>query len=253
MKPVSAEKGLGVGRSTLLFMLGLFLAILVFPVAFSASTLLGYILGFIAIILAAILIVRRGGKNLPLVLGVVLLIISLMSIGGTFIIHASVYTVSKAMEEVLRTQTVEAGLGVPLRVDKWEITIEDVKEAKYIKSGNSFYGSKEGMKIILVKLRIRNVGKEVSSASDVWDFLLVSDKNKSYEDVYPFSLEWLFEPSEEVRTTAIEYSGLDTSASLAPGSYIEGQLLFQIPVDESPEELYFKVGVIGPKQVRVRL
>ena len=256
MKPVPAEKGLGVGKSILFFVLGFFLAILVFPVAFFASILLGYILGFIAIILATVLIARRGGKNLPLILGVILLVISLISIGGTLIIHAGVYTVSKAMEaveEVIRTQTVETGLGAPLRVDEWEITIKDVKEAKYIRRDDSFYGSKEGMKIILVELRIRNVGKEVRSASSIWDFLLVSDKNKSYENIFLTDLEWLFDPSEEVKATAMMYSSLDIFSSLAPESYIEGHLLFQIPADESPKELYFKVGVIGPKQVRVRL
>jgi len=253
VKAVSVEKGLGTGKSILLFVLGLFLAILVFPVAFFASALLGYILGFIAIILAIVLIAKRGSKNLSLILGAVLLVLSLISVGGTFVIHASVYTVSKAVEEVVRTQTVEVGLGVPLKVEEWEITVEDVKETRYIRSGDSFYGSKEDMKIILVKLKIRNVGKEVSSASDIWGFTLVSDKNKSYEDIYPLSLEWLFEPTEEVKAAAIKYSGLDTSASLAPGTYIEGHVLFQIPVDESPEELYFKVGVIGLKQVRVKL
>jgi len=253
IRPVSVERGLGVGKSILLFVLGLFLAILVFPVAFFASALLGYILGFIAIILAAILIAKRGSRNLPLVLGVVLLILSLVSIGGTAVIHAGVYTVSKAVEEVVRTETVEASVGTPLRIDEWEIIIKNVKEAKYIKSDDSFYGSKENMKIVLVELRIRNVGKEVSPASEIWDFLLVSDKNKSYEDIYPVNLEWIFKPSEEVKAAAIKYSGLDTSTSLAPGTDIEGHILFQIPEDESPDKLYFKVGVIGPKQVRVKL
>jgi len=167
--------------------------------------------------------------------------------------HASVYTISKAVEEAVKTETIEAGLGTPLRIDKWEITIKNVDEARYIKSDDSFYGSKENKKIVLVELRIRNVGKEVSSASDIWDFLLVSDKNKSYEDIYPVNLEWIFEPSEEVKASAIDYSSLDISTSLAPGTDIEGHILFQIPVDDSPEELYFKVGVIGPKQVRVKL
>jgi len=71
-----SREGFGTGKSILLFVLGLFLAILVFPVAFFASAFLGYVLGFIAIILAAVLIAKRGGRNLPLVLGVVLLILS---------------------------------------------------------------------------------------------------------------------------------------------------------------------------------
>jgi hypothetical protein len=250
---MSKEGGLGTGKSIILFVLGLFLTILVFPTALFGSALLGYILGIIAMILAVLLIIKRGGKSLPLALGIVLLIVSLISIGGTAIIHASIYVVHKAVEEVARTQTVEASPGAPLKSDDWEITIEYVKEAKYIKSGESFYGSKEGMKIVLVKIRIKNVGKEVRSASDVWDFVLVTDENKSYETVYPASLEWLLTPTEEIKANSVEYSSLETSTSLAPETYTEGHILFQIPTDESPKELYFKIGIIGPKQVKIKL
>lgn len=58
VKPVPVEKGLGTGKSILLFVLRLLLAILVFPVAFFASALLVCILGLIAIILAIVLIIR---------------------------------------------------------------------------------------------------------------------------------------------------------------------------------------------------
>ena len=81
--------------------------------------------------------------------------------------HAGIYVVGKAVEEAVRTQTVEACMGAPLRVDNWEVTIESIKEVKYIKSGGSFYSSKEPMKIIMIKLKVRNIGEEVSSASDI--------------------------------------------------------------------------------------
>jgi len=63
----------------------------------------------------------------------------------------------------------------------------------------------------------------------------------------------LFSPSGEVKTTSIEYSILENSTSLAPGTYFEGCILFHVPLDESPRELYFKIGIIGQKQVKVKI
>jgi|GEM_PF-4104377 len=55
------------------------------------------------------------------------------------------------------------------------------------------------------------------------------------------------------RTTSKEYSFLEISTSLAPRTYTEECILFQIPLDESPKELYFKLGIIGPKQIKIKL
>jgi hypothetical protein len=63
----------------------------------------------------------------------------------------------------------------------------------------------------------------------------------------------LFSLSEEVKATSIEYSILENSTSLARGAYIEGCILFHVPLDESPRELYFKTGIIGQKQVKVKI
>jgi hypothetical protein len=46
---------------------------------------------------------------------------------------------------------------------------------------------------------------------------------------------------------------LEASTSLAPGTYVEGCILFHVPLDESSRELYFKIEIIGPKQVKIRL
>jgi energy-converting hydrogenase Eha subunit B len=63
-----------------LFVVGLLLAALVFPVAFFASAALGYIFGVIALAIGVWLAVKRAGKTLPLVLGIVLAVITLKSI-----------------------------------------------------------------------------------------------------------------------------------------------------------------------------
>ena len=62
----------------------------------------------------------------------------------------------------------------------WEITVLGVKEAKYLKSDDSYYAANEGQKAVVVTLRIRNIGKETKT-SDIWDFIIVTNANKSYE------------------------------------------------------------------------
>jgi hypothetical protein len=46
---------------------------------------------------------------------------------------------------------------------------------------------------------------------------------------------------------------LNTFASIAPGTQIEGDILFAIPQNEEPQKLHFKVGIIGPAEVIVTL
>ena len=87
----------------------------------------------------------------------------------------------------------------------------------------------------------------------VWQFTLITDKNKSYDRIYPLGLRLIFKPGEEVKAKAIKYRDLGLSKSIAPNTGIEGHILFQIPIEENPRELYFKVGIIGPIQAKVTL
>jgi type IV secretory pathway TrbD component len=54
-------------KVVVLFVVGLLLAVLVFPVAFFVSAALGYIFGVIALVVGVWLAVKRAGKTLPLV------------------------------------------------------------------------------------------------------------------------------------------------------------------------------------------
>lgn len=251
----AARKELSTGKAVALFILGLLFAILVFPIAFVVSAGLGYILGIMAIVFSIILMIRRGGRTLPLALGALLLVISLVSITGTAVIHIGAYAAVKAVEEIARTETTEAGVRTSIRTDKWEIVVEEVLETTYIKSDKSFYGAEEGMKLILIRLKIKNIGKEVESALDIGDFTLTTNLNRSYNDVYPINIKWILTPEEEAKAQAeaVEYHGLELMASIAPNTYTEGDILFQIPINEIPEVLYFRIGVISPTQVKVKL
>ncbi|MCC6057064.1 MAG: hypothetical protein LM583_10355, partial [Desulfurococcaceae archaeon] len=110
---------------------------MVFPVAFFVSAALGYIFGVIALAIGVWLVVKRAGKTLPLVLGIVLAVIAVISIAGTAFIHMTMYSVSKAVEEATKTKYVSGVIGKAVTVGDWEITVLGVKEAKYLKSGDS--------------------------------------------------------------------------------------------------------------------
>jgi hypothetical protein len=60
-----------------LFLLGLFLVLMAFLAAFVVTVVLGYILAITALAVGIYMAVKRGGRILPLVLGVVLAVFSL--------------------------------------------------------------------------------------------------------------------------------------------------------------------------------
>ena len=60
-----------------LFLLGLFLVLMAFLAAFVVTVVLGYILAATALTIGIYMAVKRGGRILPLVLGVVLAVFSL--------------------------------------------------------------------------------------------------------------------------------------------------------------------------------
>ena len=246
---------LSTAKVVVLFIVGLLLAVLVFPVAFFVSAGIGYIFGVIALAIGVWLVVKRAGKTLPLILGIVLAVIAIISIVVTAFIHMAVYSVSKAVEEATKTKYASGVIGQAVTVSDWEITVLDVKETKYLKSGDSYYAAEEGQKAVIVTLRIKNIGKETKTPSDILSFILVTNTNKSYESktVYSFKLLWSWNITEEVKTSAVTLNTLNTFASLAPGTYTEGDILFAIPQNETPHKLHFKVGIIGPTEVSITL
>jgi len=243
------------GKALALFILGILLALLTFPTAWSVSAGLGYVFAIISIILGAYLIAKREGRRLPLVLGIILLIVAVPALLGTAFIHMGLWVFKEAVEEATETKSITAHIGETIKAGDWEITVLEVKGAEYIKEDDSYYKAKEGKKLVLVKLRIKNIGKETKAVSDIWNFILVSNANKSYEETYTYELEYIskWDVTDEIKSKAVVFEGLDTTASVAPNTIIEGYLLFQIPIDENPAKLCFKVGVIGGYEVSVEL
>ena len=241
------------GKAVVFFILGLILALLAFPTAWAVSAGLGYSFAIIAVILGAYLVAKRGESRLPLVLGIVLLIISILSLVGTATIHMGLWAFTEAVRRATEAKSIAASIGETIKAEDWGITVLDLRKAEYIRKDDSYYRAKEGYKLVLVRLRIENLGGETRSASEIWDFILVSNANKSYERVYTFSLDPIWKATDEVKSKAVIFEELSTSTSLAPNTFIEGDLLFQIPIDEEPSKLHFKVGVVGGYEVTVEL
>ena len=65
------------GTAVALFLLGLFLVLMAFLAAFVVTVVLGYILAVVALAIGIYMAVKRGGRILPLVLGIVLAFFSL--------------------------------------------------------------------------------------------------------------------------------------------------------------------------------
>ena len=153
-------------------------------------------------------------------------------------------------KEIVSTTHIEE----TIEVKDWEITVLCVKEAEYIRIDDSFYGAKEGYKIVLVAVRIKNLGERVRSP-DIHSFILVTDANKSYESIvfYTIRLERIWKPTEEIKSKAVVYKYLNTFVSLAPNTFTEGNIMFHIPKNEKPIKLYFRVGIIWGKWVVVKL
>lgn len=243
------------GKAIALFILGIIFALLTFPIAWSVSIALGYVFAIIAIVTGAYLIAKREGRKLPLVLGIILLLIAIPTFLGTAFIHVGLWVVKEAIEEVTETETATARVGETIKAGNWEVIVLEIKETEYIKKGDSYYKAENESKLILVRMMIKNVGDKAETASDIWNFILVSNANKSYEKTYTYELDWI--PSrditDKIKSKAVIYEELDTFASVAPNTYIEGDLLFQIPADEEPSKLHFKVGIIGGLEVTVEL
>jgi len=248
-------KELKAGKALVLFILGIILALLAFPIAWSVSAALGYVFVIVAIILGAYLIAKRGGSRLPLVLGIVLLVIAVPTLVGTAVIHMGVWAVKEAIEEVTETKSTTASIGESVRAGDWEIAVLGVREAEYVRKGDSYYKAEEGYKAVLVRLRIKNVGSEAKDTSEIWKFILISNADKSYERAYTYELEYIssWDVTDEIKSKAVAFEELDTFASVAPNTAIEGDLLFQIPINEKPTKLYFKVGIVGGYEVTIKL
>ncbi len=149
-------------------------------------------------------------------------------------------------------------IGEPVRLRGWELLVDYVKIADYIVEIDHFadyYKPKEGMKFVVVNIKAKNVGEDAKKDDVFIDFILVTDKANSYDEIDTWDLEdmWSYEITAEVKEKALEYKDFPSYELIPPNVYSKGTILFQIPVDEKPVALYFRVGELYPTFVIVPL
>jgi hypothetical protein len=141
-------------------------------------------------------------------------------------------------------------------VGTWEITVLNVTESKYLVHEYWCYTADEEEKIIGITIKVRNIGERINVFRiDRDDATLTTDKGKIYS-LSGLDLERLdlLNITNETLAKAIEASnpiGISDlfSASLAPNAYIEGDLIFKIPENETPQELCLYIGLASAELV----
>jgi len=235
----------------ILFVIGLLLALLAYPIAWFASVGLAYVFTVIALVLGVLMAVKRT-SGAELVLGIVLAVLAVLVLVGIAFTHMAVEKAVETIREATEVKNITASIGERVSACSWAVTVLSIKTSDYVKIGNSYYMPSEGKKIIVVRLRIENIGNEVQSPLDIWDFTLITDTRRGYSDTsFPGII--LFNVTSEVEAKALAITQLDRTQKLAPGGSIDADIVFEIPANENPAELHYKVGVIGGYEVTVKL
>jgi len=235
-------------KNVILFIIGFFLALIAYGIAWFVSVGLAYVFGLIALAFGIYMVVKRVSRG-ELVLGAVLIIFSLLSLAATVVTHVAVL----GLQQVVESKSVTASIGERVKAGSWAITVLSVKTPSYVNIGGIYYMPSEGHKFIVVSLKIENIGKDGESPSDIWDFTLFTDAGKGYSNSYFPGKILFFNVTNEVRAKAMNVTKLDTTLKLALGGSIQGDIVFEIPANETPTKLYYKVGIVGGYEVTVKL
>jgi hypothetical protein len=162
----------------------------------------------------------------------------------TTITQSITMTATVTVTPTLTQRVVEAVIRQVVQVGPWKLAVLDVKEATYIKTLVfniwSYHQAPEDKKIVIVRLRIENTGVEEKSPFGFGELgmpVLITDANESYIRAYTYELKSVYEVSKEIEESAVEYKGLDVLTKVAPGSYVEGDIMFLIPQGEKPAKL----------------
>jgi len=238
-----------------LFIVGIILVILTFPIAWNVSAGLGYALGVAAVVLGAYLIGRRGGRTLPLVLGVVLVVLAVLALAGTAVIHMGLWALSTAMQSATQVKTLHARVKELIKAGSWEVAVLNVSKARYVVSNGNYYAAGKGYEVVVITLMVRNAGSEAKPLADIWNFILVTESGRSYSSVLPVDLKYVppWNLNSSVKYEALTVRPLNAFGDVAPGTYVDGDVMFKVPAGEEPVKLYFRVGVIGGYRVVVSL
>ncbi|RLG06729.1 MAG: hypothetical protein DRN59_02510 [Thaumarchaeota archaeon] len=144
-------------------------------------------------------------------------------------------------------RTIEAEMGYIVRIGGWGIVVDGLRVGKYLRPASCcsliIYRAGSGSMIVLAELEVINFESEVKEIIKLDDFKLLTARGRSYERIYPCMLTPVpvMNLSGGVVEEAIEYRELPTDLAIASGESVKGHVLFEIPSDEEPRRLIFRV------------
>ena len=145
------------------------------------------------------------------------------------------------------TQGTSTSITAGVVIGNWEVTVLNVTESKYLMYGYRCYSASGGEKFAVIRVKVRNVGEETDTFS-ISHAMLITRGGTSYEPAYWVNLGWksldLVEIMNETLAESDEITNplLGTSASLKPGDYVVGELIFEVPKNEAPQKLLLQIG-----------
>jgi len=74
-----------------------------------------------------------------------------------FFIIALALVIASMQAFYVYSDVTRTSINVAVRVGDWEITVVNVTQATYIRSGDYYYSAAQGFKIVLITLRITNL------------------------------------------------------------------------------------------------
>jgi rubredoxin len=127
-------------------------------------------------------------------------------------------------------------------IEDYEFSILSIKEVSYLSQGGFYFKPKEGMKLLVLSVKITYRGGDIGTCPPLGGVLL-TDKGWAYDEAIPWNTEYISPENvtDEVRENAVEFNYLPTLSSLAPNTYCEGDILFQFPADEKPVKIVSKL------------
>jgi len=138
-------------KNLVLFIIGLLMSIPAYPIAWVASIGLAYVMSILGLVFGVFIVVKRSSK-VDIILGIILILISIGSLGLTAITHAVVSGVEKAVKEAFTTKNITVTLGQRVVAGSWAITVLKVDTPEYVE--------------ILLELRSRGVDVKLITSDD---------------------------------------------------------------------------------------
>jgi len=167
--------------------------------------------------------------------------LTITTTASTTVTQLQPVTITVTVTPTPTQRVVEAVIRQVVQAGPWRLAVLDVKEATYIKKlalGTwSYYQAPEGMKIVIVTLRIENTANETRTLLELSTPTLVTDVNKSYSMAYTYQLKDVYSITSDIEAKTVAYNELDPFTKVAPGSYVEGDIMFLIPQTEKPAKL----------------